>query len=360
MREIIVDSFAGGKHPAPQFRTARRVPTGRNHPQPWEHVVSVSGGKDSTALYLLAIERGMPFTAVFADTGHEHPATYEYIAQLAERAGGPPILTVKADFTEAMARKRAFILAKWPAAGVPIDRVERAAALMRPTGIPFLDLVMVKGRFPGAKSRFCTDELKIAPMWFGVQKPVLEAGRSLISWQGVRAEESLVRRQMLRWQRVNLAPFSLPKREREAAWAFRAYTYRPIHSWLLADVFAMHDRHGIAPNPLYARGAERVGCWPCIFAKKDEIRLIAQIDPSAIDRVEEWESIAGGVSKRGAATFFCATDDPLYHDGGTVTAEQFGIRARVEWSKTTRGGVQYDLMARFEAGASCLEVGQCE
>ena len=42
------------------------------------HVVSVSGGKDSTATYLLALEQtGGDFDAVFADTGNEHEATYE-------------------------------------------------------------------------------------------------------------------------------------------------------------------------------------------------------------------------------------------------------------------------------------------
>lgn len=39
------------------------------------HVVSVSGGKDSTATYLLALEyTGGDFDAVFADTGNEHEA----------------------------------------------------------------------------------------------------------------------------------------------------------------------------------------------------------------------------------------------------------------------------------------------
>lgn len=53
------------------------------------HVVSVSGGKDSTATYLLALERlGGDFEAVFADTGNEHPYTYEYVARLHERTAG--------------------------------------------------------------------------------------------------------------------------------------------------------------------------------------------------------------------------------------------------------------------------------
>ena len=47
-----------------------------------QRIVSVSGGKDSTALYLLAIEHGRPFIPVFADVGNEAKETYEYIREL--------------------------------------------------------------------------------------------------------------------------------------------------------------------------------------------------------------------------------------------------------------------------------------
>ncbi len=41
------------------------------------HAVSLSGGKDSTCLLLLMIERGLPIDAViWADTGMEFPEMY--------------------------------------------------------------------------------------------------------------------------------------------------------------------------------------------------------------------------------------------------------------------------------------------
>lgn len=50
------------------------------------NIVSVSGGKDSLAQWLLAVEAGVNFSVVFADTGHEHPQTIEYLDYL-EKTG---------------------------------------------------------------------------------------------------------------------------------------------------------------------------------------------------------------------------------------------------------------------------------
>ncbi len=74
-----------------------------------KHVLSFSGGKDSTAMYLLAMEWGVDFTPVFADTGHEHPATLDYVRELPRLTGGPEIRWVRADFTREIARRRLFI-----------------------------------------------------------------------------------------------------------------------------------------------------------------------------------------------------------------------------------------------------------
>jgi 3'-phosphoadenosine 5'-phosphosulfate sulfotransferase (PAPS reductase)/FAD synthetase len=330
--------------------------------KPWEHVISVSGVKDSTALYLLAVERGKPFRAVFADTQHEHEAVYEMIDALPRLTGGPEIQTVRADFTVDFERKRRFILAKWPEHGIPQALVERAAAHMRPSGSAFLDLCLIKGRFPGAKSRFCTDELKIRPMWQNVTRPILETGRTVISWQGVRAEESLARRDLLRFQRVNMCWGGEPVAVRRMAANWRSYTYRPIHHWKLADVWAMHQRHGIEPNRLYAMGMGRVGCLPCIMCKKDELRQIAAKFPEAIDKLEEWEALVGEAAKCGNATFFCATDDPLYagETGADFDINKYGIRSRVEWSKTSRGGDQRDMLLQADFNTSCNTWGACE
>jgi 3'-phosphoadenosine 5'-phosphosulfate sulfotransferase (PAPS reductase)/FAD synthetase len=245
-----------------------------------------------------------------------------------------------------------------------LEYVERAAALLTPTGVGFLDLCLWKGLFPSPRGKFCTEELKIMPIWHQVQRPILEAGRTLISWQGVRAEESLARRDLPRWQRVNPAPYKALKADRDLGEAGRAYAYRPLIDWKVDDVWAMHARHGIARNRLYDNGASRVGCFPCIHAGKEEIRMIADRFPEFIDRLAEWERMVTDASARGAkdgfaATFFPASSDPLYREGDPITVEGNGIHRTVEWSRTSRGGKQYSLLA-MDFGTSCNEWGTCE
>jgi 3'-phosphoadenosine 5'-phosphosulfate sulfotransferase (PAPS reductase)/FAD synthetase len=324
-----------------------------------KHIVSVSGGKDSTATYLRALERGLPFRAVAADTGNEHPATYEAVNMLSVRTGGPVVEWVKADFTKDIARKRRFVEAKWPEHGVPDSVVKAALAVLHPTGNPYLDLCIWKGRFPSRRAQFCTAELKVMPIDKYVTRPALAEGGTVISWQGVRAAESFERSLLSPLQRV-MVHDDLPG---------RMYAYRPILRWTTEEVFAYSARFGVPPNPLYAAGCSRVGCFPCINASKAEIALVDRVFPEQIERLEEWERIVSEASKRGNSTFFTIVNDPvmngdrIYREakGETVTYTliEHGVRNMVEWAKTDRGGRQFNLFYAPE-GTTCATHGACE
>jgi 3'-phosphoadenosine 5'-phosphosulfate sulfotransferase (PAPS reductase)/FAD synthetase len=306
-----------------------------------QHLVNVSGGKDSTAVYLLALESGRPFRAVMADTGNEHPITLEYVSRLHERTGGPAIEVVRADFSRQLTQHRAYVLAEWPKQGIPQAIVDRAAALHEPTGIPFLDLCISKGRFPSRMAQFCTEELKSIPITTQIVGPMLKAG-AVLQWLGIRAEESRNRSRQPRFNR------------RESG----SMLWRPIFRWKVAEVWTQHTRHGLHPNPLYAMGMGRVGCMPCVNCRKDELRSIADRFPEHIERIAEWEEVVSQANKRRSATFFPAVTDPTDTDRpGTYSR----IHQLVEWSRTTRGGRQYGLFFDGQAGSGCTsDLGLCE
>ncbi|WP_181161851.1 phosphoadenosine phosphosulfate reductase domain-containing protein [Burkholderia cenocepacia] len=321
--------------------------------RPTLHVVSLSGGKDSTATLLVALElHGREnVRAVFADTGNEHESTYEYALEYLPRALGITVDVVRADFTDEFATKRANLARL--AAGEPESSVygkrefmyawtpeaaARALDLLHPSGNPFLDLCMVRGGFPSRKRQFCTEYLKRNPLTeYALDQ--IDAGYFVESWQGVRADESEARR----W---------LPNYE----WRGGHYAvFRPILRWNVADVFDAHAAAGIAANPLYREGMTRVGCMPCINAGKLELREIARRFPEHVERIAAWESLVSAVCRplSPVSFFHMGTTG---HSGQATTVHQV-----VEWSKTTRGGRQYDLLADAEPATACASAyGLCE
>ncbi|WJO23194.1 phosphoadenosine phosphosulfate reductase family protein [Pseudomonas soli] len=316
------------------------------------NIVSVSGGKDSTATLLLARALEVPnLSGVFADTGNEHETTLEYVDYLVS-ATGISIRTVRADFTQQIARKREFINTKWREQGVAESIIESALQVLQPTGVPFLDLCLWKGRFPSRKAQFCTEELKRNVIVEQVILPLIEGRNMVLSWQGVRREESDVRRYLPELDEVGGG----------------LYNYRPILDWPVEAVFEAHKYQGIKPNPLYSQGMGRVGCMPCINCRKGELREIAARFPEHIERIAHWEDLVRRASKRGGATFFAAANAKHQRGPteGMTPAELVAIaniHQTVEWSRTTRGGIQYDLIAsdgEADSSACSSAYGLCD
>ncbi len=306
-----------------------------------KHVVSCSTGKDSVATLLIALENcpRENIIPIFCDTGNEHEAVYEHLAYL-EQVLDITIVRLKADFTERMERHRIRLLEiaaggpdYFPNAKFPWtpERAAKAAELMYSSGNPFLDLCMIKGLFPSHGRQFCTEELK-RNLAVEFQIDIVDSGDSMLSWQGVRRDESARRSNVKKIERIGS----------------RMWVFRPLVDWTALDTFAFAKSRGIKSNPLYSQGMGRVGCMPCINVKKDELREIAVRFPEQIDRIRQWEKIVCDVSRAGKSS--------MLHSGGFETIDD-----RVEWSKTTRGGKQFDLLGDLAEPTACSSAyGLCE
>lgn len=267
-------------------------------------------------MYLLALDMDLEFRAVFADTGHEHDLTYDYIRQLSGATGGPEVEWVRADFTNKFAVRREAIREKWPAKGVSAEQIGRACSLLNPSGNPFLDMCMLKGGFPGGRHRFCTENLKVLPIRRQIYEPAIDAGESVEAWHGVRADESRSR-----------ACYKRMAFERWGRGKYNVTILRPLLDWTVKDVFAMHRRHGLEPNPLYKMGATRVGCAPCIYARTAEVRMWAAKFPEQIGRLREWERIVNAVGTgKNESTFFAGRDVRV---DGPINFRTHGIDAKL-------------------------------
>lgn len=298
-------------------------------------VASVSGGKDSAAMSLYLTELGIDHDRVFMDTGWEHPDTYAYLRGELTRVIGP-IVEISA----------------------PLKMV---------------DLIRKRGMFPWKRRRFCTEELKVFPMQRYMNALVAE-GHDCINAVGIRRAESEARSKLSEW---------------EWSEGFDCEVWRPLISWSEQDVIDIHTRHGLPPNPLYLRGAARVGCYPCIYARKGEIKLIAEQDPWRIDEIRALEGEVSAAQRarrsrrlavyqeKGAEGLNLVDRKALLDEHGNVKpfqasswfqapigdgGECWPIDRVVEWSRTMRGGrvedKQVELFAQADEG--CMRWGLCE
>lgn len=317
--------------------------------RPTIHVVSVSGGKDSTVTLGIAIDRvGVDnVRAIYCDTCNENPFVYEYLDYL-ELIFGVKIDRLKADFSKRIISKRKFIANDMRTKRDKKGRKtrwtnkakRRALSVLIPTGNAFLDLCLWKGRFPSRKGQFCTEFLK-KNLAVAYQSEWVDKGYNVVSWQGLRRDESYNRRNAKKSERLSSG----------------IYAFRPIVDWTVEMVFSYHRTMGINPNPLYSMGMTRVGCMPCCNVSKAELREISSRFPEIIARISEWEKLVGMSSKIGFSTMLGSKDN---RKDRRLIFKDLEIFERVKWSKTTFGGRQYSLFSILEQHECSSAYGLCE
>lgn len=195
------------------------------------HIVSLSGGRDSSALalHLRETRLGPDYEFVFADTGAEFQVVYEFLDRLEEKLGKVIVRVSNGDF---------------------FSQFERTEFL------------------PSVWRRWCTDKLKIRP----IRKHVGNDPATM--YIGITAEESeRMLDKGMAWQ-ANISycyPFVEDNIDREGAWAILR-------------------KHGLADHPLYTkRGHGRSGCYLCFFQSERSWLKLRDDHPELFAKVKEME-----------------------------------------------------------------------
>lgn len=198
-------------------------------PKPVRHIVSLSGGKDSTALAIYLRDRIPDLEYVFCDTGEELPETYEYLDQL-----------------------EVFL-------GKPIKRLKAKQS--------FEDMLKARGGFlPSAQVRWCTEYLKIKPF-------EEEVGASIChNYIGIRSDEA--HRKGYISTRPNIIPH-----------------YPFIEDGITKeDVLRILEESGLG-LPKYYQWRSRSGCYFCFFQQKIEWLGLLKYHEDLFARAESFEKV---------------------------------------------------------------------
>lgn len=195
---------------------------------PYSVIVPLSGGKDSQACLMLALAEhpASDVLALFCDTGFEHPITYQHIQEITNKHG--------------------------------VDLVTLSAGTV-------LSVCTQQKRFPGGGARHCTSKLKIRPAknFYAVLARQQEQDDFQV-WYGVRSDESPERKKRYRHKVSTdlMAPHEFMASEYPQYLEKMGVMFRlPIIDWSRTEVFEYLAGTG---NPLYGKGFDRVGCFPCL------------------------------------------------------------------------------------------------
>lgn len=201
------------------------------------HALSLSGGKDSTAMLLLMIEHDIPIDAViFADTGMEFPEMYEHLDKLDRRLyreRGIHITTLR--------HPHGF---EWLMFDEPKTK-PATIAHRESLGIP-----LCGNGWPGIKVRWCTGQLKTHLISKEINR--LKGEHDAVQYIGIAADE--------------------PKRIKNGRY--------PLVEWNVTEAEALqicYD-HGCDWGGLYEI-YHRCSCWCCPFQRIDELRKLRRHHP---------------------------------------------------------------------------------
>lgn len=212
------------------------------------HIVSLSGGKDSTALaiYMRRKYPQLPVEYIFCDTGCELPETYEYLERL------EALLGVRVQHLNAL---------------------DLLGAAHKHNRTPFdVWLNEVYGGFlPSPRSRWCTRVLKIEPF----EKYV--GDDYAYSYIGIRGDEDrdgyVAKRPPKLSERPNIVP---------------VYPFKDDHIGLV-EVKSILEESGLG-LPDYYRWRSRSGCYFCFYQQIGEWQRLQEEHPDLFELAKRYEN----------------------------------------------------------------------
>lgn len=192
------------------------------------HILSLSGGKDSTALAIYMRDRVPEMEYVFCDTNKELPETYEYLDRLQAYLGRPIVrLNAQRGFDH------------W--------------------------LQVYGGYLPSSRMRWCTKMLKLRPFEEYVKDDPVR------SYIGIRADE-------------DREGYISTKPNIKAVFPFKEAGIAE------ADVKRILDESGLG-LPKYYEWRTRSGCYFCFFQRKAEWAGLLERHPDLYEKAKEYEKI---------------------------------------------------------------------
>ena len=217
--------------------------------KPELHVVSFSGGKDSTAMLLRMIELGMPVDVIlFCDTGLEFPELYEHIRKV-EKYIGKTVTTIRADESfEYLFREK------------PINRRDNSPVTLRYGE-------QLGYGWAGPRQRWCTEKLKNIPRNRYLSQ--LRKQYDVIEYVGIAADEKY------RLERKN--------NQRDSC-------RHPLVDWGMteADCLAYCYERRFDWGGLYEYFS-RVSCWCCPLQSLQDCRQLYLHFPTLWSQLKEWD-----------------------------------------------------------------------
>lgn len=195
--------------------------------KPKLHIVSLSGGKDSTAMLLRMLEEGMPVDMIlYCDTGMEFPGMYEHLDRL-ENYIGMKIVWLKARYTFL------YMFGEH-------EPKRKNSALSEYKGYSW----------PGPRSRWCTSRMKTDVINAYIKQ--LKKDFEIEQYIGIAADE--------------------PSRIKEF--------HYPLVAWDMseADCLRYCKERGFDWGGLYDV-FKRVSCWCCPLQSLEELRKLRKYYP---------------------------------------------------------------------------------